>query len=178
MRRWRAIALVAAGLAIGVAMMATPAASHVGGTVGHLWNDHIKPRADARYANAVAGTDKARDADKVDGKHAGDLVAAGAFVTRNSTTGALSIHHWFNNVNGTAPTIAKLFDGYYQLDFGFDARGRHAVCSIDPNFVDTRNANCGAGTRWFATSANSKVDVTIWDPEGGSQPAEFNLLVY
>jgi uncharacterized protein YfiM (DUF2279 family) len=44
-------------------MMATPAMSHVGGTVGHLWNDHIKPRADARYVNAVAGTDRASRAD-------------------------------------------------------------------------------------------------------------------
>ena len=41
--------------------MATPAMSHVGGTVGHLWNTHIKPRADARYvrldvnANLPAG---------------------------------------------------------------------------------------------------------------------------
>ena len=25
--------------------------SHVGGTVSHLWNTHIKPRADARYVN-------------------------------------------------------------------------------------------------------------------------------
>jgi hypothetical protein len=65
MRRWRAVALLAAGLAIGVTMMATPAMSHVGGTVGHLWKDHIKPRADARYVNAVAGTDKASVADKL-----------------------------------------------------------------------------------------------------------------
>ena len=59
MRRWRAVALLATGVAVGVTMMATPAASHVGGTVGHLWNDHIKPRADARYVNAVPGTDAA-----------------------------------------------------------------------------------------------------------------------
>jgi hypothetical protein len=49
MRRWRAVALVAAGLAIGVTMMATPAVGHVGGTVNHLWG-HLKPKADARYA--------------------------------------------------------------------------------------------------------------------------------
>jgi hypothetical protein len=35
--------------------------------VNHLWG-HLKPKADARYANAVAGTDKAKDADKLDGK--------------------------------------------------------------------------------------------------------------
>lgn len=75
LRRWRAVALLAAGLAIGVTMMATPAMSHVGGTVGHLWNDHIKPRADARYANAVAGTDKAKDADKLDGFDSSQLAS-------------------------------------------------------------------------------------------------------
>jgi hypothetical protein len=67
MRRWRAVALVTFGLAIGITMTATPAAGHVGGTVSHLWNQHIKPKADARYANAVSGTDKAKDADKIDG---------------------------------------------------------------------------------------------------------------
>jgi hypothetical protein len=65
MRRWRAVALVAAGLTIGVTMMATSAGAHVGGTVTHLWG-HLKPITDARYANAVSGTDKAKDADKLD----------------------------------------------------------------------------------------------------------------
>lgn len=48
-RRTGAIALVIVGLVIGVAMMATPAIGHVGGTVSHLWSQHIKPKADARY---------------------------------------------------------------------------------------------------------------------------------
>ena len=52
-RRTGAIALVVVGLVIGVTMMATPAVGHVGGTVSHLWNQHIKPKADARYARAV-----------------------------------------------------------------------------------------------------------------------------
>jgi hypothetical protein len=30
-------------------LLATSAGGHVGGTVSHLWNQHIKPRADARY---------------------------------------------------------------------------------------------------------------------------------
>jgi hypothetical protein len=47
-RRWRTAAVLAAGIAIGVVMVATPAASHIGG-VFHLWNNHIKPKADARY---------------------------------------------------------------------------------------------------------------------------------
>lgn len=49
LRRWRAVALLTAGLATGVIMMATPAAGHVGGTVSHLWSQHIRPKADQRY---------------------------------------------------------------------------------------------------------------------------------
>ena len=66
LRRWRTITVLAVGLTIGVAMAATPAVGHVGGTVNHLWS-HLKPTTDARYANAVAGTDKAKDANKLDG---------------------------------------------------------------------------------------------------------------
>ena len=51
--RTRSTVLLAAGIALGIALTATPAATHVGGTVGHLWR-HIKPRADARYLQKVA----------------------------------------------------------------------------------------------------------------------------
>jgi hypothetical protein len=49
-RRWKLVALLAAGIAIGVVMVGTPAGAHVGGTVTHLWG-HLKPKADARYVN-------------------------------------------------------------------------------------------------------------------------------
>jgi hypothetical protein len=49
-KRWAAVALLAAGMAIGIVMVATPAGAHVGGTVNHLWN-HLKPKADKRYVN-------------------------------------------------------------------------------------------------------------------------------
>jgi hypothetical protein len=49
-RRWKLVALLAAGMAIGVVMVGTPAGAHVGGTVTHLWG-HLKPKADARYVN-------------------------------------------------------------------------------------------------------------------------------
>jgi hypothetical protein len=48
-RWWRTTTVLTLGVVIGTVLMATPAASHVGGTVSHLWNAHIKPRADARY---------------------------------------------------------------------------------------------------------------------------------
>ena len=47
-RRWRAVGLLAVGVTIGTVLMATPAAGHIG-SVSHLWNHHIKPKADARY---------------------------------------------------------------------------------------------------------------------------------
>jgi hypothetical protein len=47
-RRWKAVALLAAGMVVGISMVGTPAGAHVGGTVNHLWN-HLKPKADKRY---------------------------------------------------------------------------------------------------------------------------------
>jgi hypothetical protein len=49
-KRRTAVALLAAGMAVGVVMIGTPAGAHVGGSVNHLWN-HLKPKADARYVN-------------------------------------------------------------------------------------------------------------------------------
>ncbi len=53
-RRWRVVALLALGITIGVAMTATPAASHVGGTVAHVANHmktyfFTKSQSDSRY---------------------------------------------------------------------------------------------------------------------------------
>jgi hypothetical protein len=58
----RSIALLVAGAFIGGVLIA-PAGAHVGGTVGHLWSDHIRPLAEnifytksqsnARYVKAA-----------------------------------------------------------------------------------------------------------------------------
>jgi phosphoribosylcarboxyaminoimidazole (NCAIR) mutase len=48
-RRFRLAAVLATGIAIGVAMTATPVSGHVSTSVTHLWNAHIKPKTDARY---------------------------------------------------------------------------------------------------------------------------------
>ena len=74
LRRFRTAAVLGAGVAIGVAMMASPVSGHVGNSVSHLWNAHIKPKTDARYytkaqANTrylpAAGT--AANSDQLDG---------------------------------------------------------------------------------------------------------------
>jgi hypothetical protein len=47
-RRWKLVALLATGMAIGVVMTGTPAGAHVAGWA-HNWKQHIKPKTDARY---------------------------------------------------------------------------------------------------------------------------------
>ena len=44
------VAVLAIGIAIGVAMMATPVSGDVGTSVTHLWNAHLKSKTDARYS--------------------------------------------------------------------------------------------------------------------------------
>jgi hypothetical protein len=64
--RRRTFLSLAIGLVMGVIIAAPPVGAHVGGTVQHLWRDHIRPKADARYvndrlsavsSNALAGTE-------------------------------------------------------------------------------------------------------------------------
>ncbi|MGH3040306.1 MAG: hypothetical protein ACRDNG_00935 [Gaiellaceae bacterium] len=47
-RRWRLVALLATGIALGVVMTGTPAGAHVA-SWAHNWKKHIKPRTDAHY---------------------------------------------------------------------------------------------------------------------------------
>jgi hypothetical protein len=105
---------------------------------------------------------------------AGTLVAAGVHIDRDGSD--VVIDRWFNNVNGVAPSLTGS-NGVYIIDMGFDVSQRYAVCTVDTNWVDTRNANCAAGTRWWSPPDN-KIEVDIWDPEGGFQAGEFNLLVH
>ena len=51
--RWRIVLTLTIGVAIGSLLAATPVYSHVGGTVDHLWRDHIRPRADKRYVSRL-----------------------------------------------------------------------------------------------------------------------------
>jgi hypothetical protein len=83
--------VLAVGVAIGVALMAVPASSHVfaGGAdaVTHLV-DHMKShfftksQSDKRYANAVKETDKARNAEKLDGIDSTGFVLGGGALVR------------------------------------------------------------------------------------------------
>ena len=87
-RRWRTAALIAMGVMLGSVLAAPPVSSHVGGSVAHLWTQHIRPKTDARYhtkaqANAryydVGETvAQAGNADQLDGLDSSGFLAAGA----------------------------------------------------------------------------------------------------
>jgi hypothetical protein len=46
--RWRATAVLALGVVIGVMLTAVPAGAHFKASISHIWH-HIKPQADKRY---------------------------------------------------------------------------------------------------------------------------------
>jgi hypothetical protein len=76
MRRWRAATLLAVGAVIGMVMIATPAGAHVGGTVSHLWKQHIRPKADARYVKLRSPQAPLRSGVTIRGVIGGDFHAS------------------------------------------------------------------------------------------------------
>jgi hypothetical protein len=76
---WRMMAAVGlVGIVLGANLIA-PAGAHVAGW-DHNWKEHVRPKADPRYANAVSGTDKAKNADKLDGVDSTGFYAASSKV--------------------------------------------------------------------------------------------------
>jgi hypothetical protein len=125
-----------------------------------------------RASGNAPGTAPSVNADKVDGQHAGDLLPAAVHVTRGAGNAPVINRHR-NLVNGAAPTITQ-FAGGYDLTFAFDVSGRFPQCSVDTNFVDTRDALCTVSIPNATT-----VRVRIHDASvGGFTPAEFWLTLH
>jgi len=110
-RRWRTAAVLALGIVIGTMLLATSAGAHVGGTVLHLWNQHIKPKADARYVNVNELKQLGMLRAQKDGTAGGTTVTAGGRVQVNSVSittqraGFLVISgHAFINSDEASPT--------------------------------------------------------------------------
>jgi hypothetical protein len=105
-------------------------------------------------------------------KLANVTVAAGVHVTRGAADAPV-VESWFNNVNSVAPTISGSA-GDYDINMGFGVTDNFAVCSIDTNFVDTRDALCTV-----STPGGNTVRVRTYDTGANAQaPAEFWVLVY
>jgi hypothetical protein len=145
MRRWRAVALVATGIAIGAVMLAAPAGAHFG-TVAHFLSQH----ADPRYANAVSGTDKAKNADKVDGIDSKSL--------RSATASAFGPS--FNSVSTTEEDLASITinapaDGFIiltlQAEWHNDTANTYFVNSLVEGAaaLDNWDSDAGDADGWY-----------------------------
>ena len=102
---------------------------------------------------------------------------AGFHTVRSSQTAVPTIDKWFNAVNGVEPTLTG-GDGEFDVNVGFRTGQAFALCSVDTNYVDTRDALCTVSTPFRKT-----VRVRIWDTgtQDGTphdQDAEFWVLVY
>jgi hypothetical protein len=105
-------------------------------------------------------------------REAGALVAAGVHIERGAGDAPV-VDRWFNNVNGTAPTIIG-GNGDYDIDFKFDISDKFYVCTIDTNYVATRDATCSVNSY-----GGGVLTVRIYDTGDNTvKPGEFWILVY
>jgi hypothetical protein len=171
-RRGRSVALLVAGILAGTVLI-QPAVAHFRPRIGHLIR-HVFNRADPRYINVGEAVTNAANADKVDNLDASQLVSAGVHTSRPiSITDPPVIDDSFNYVNTTTPTISGSA-GTYDINMGFDVTDRFVLCSVDTNYVDTRDALCTV-----STPGGNTVRVRIWDTgDLLERNAEFWVLVY
>lgn len=140
-------------------------------------NNNLTRGQMATFLFRASGNDPATspsvNADKLDSRDAGQLVAAGIHVVRDRGNAPV-ISKWFNNVNGVAPTIAGS-GGSYLIDVGFATHERFVVVTVDENFIDTRDAFATA----YTPSGTNQVRAEIHDASvGGEAAAEFYLMIF
>jgi hypothetical protein len=119
-RNRQSIALLIAGILIG-AIAVSPVGAHVTSSFSHLWNKHIKPRADARYVNS-----KPRKQTINLNGFAFTTYEGGVAITRSDTRGASGLSG--NDsiaANVSLPdgvTITRLACQFYDVSAGNDLR--------------------------------------------------------
>jgi hypothetical protein len=156
-RRWKVVALLAAGVAIGVSISATPAVGHVSGWV-HNWNTHIKPRTDARYYTKPAAEaryynvgETAANADALDGVDSTALLRDDAGVY--TSTGP-------SNADDSKFTVVNCPAGKIPLGGGAVINGAVPVA-----ITGSHPAGFGTGTpgnAWWATAQEYAANGTNW----------------
>lgn len=165
-KRWRIIALLATGIAIGVVMAATPATGHISGWA-HNWTQHIKPKTDARYYTKQQSNDRFRN-------HIPGGPLAGASVAADGT-----LVKWFNR-RGGAPTVDKLGTGAYRLTFpGLVGQAAYNNSVVQVSLVSegeiyrvSYDGNPGVQTNNSAgTAADRPFDLVIFRPGALLRPA-------
>jgi len=104
-------------------------------------------------------------------------VLAGIHTTRHNRRSEPKIDKWFNSENGVKPTISG-GRGYYRIDFGFRVVDDYAQCTIDSNWVDTRDAMCSIYLQGKQTFSLDIWDTGTLDGRAHGRNAEFWILVY
>jgi hypothetical protein len=157
-RRWRIIALLATGIAIGVVMAATPATGHISGWA-HNWTQHIKPKTDARYYTKQQSNNRFRD-------HVPGGPLAGARVAGDGT-----LLRWFNR-RGGAPVVERLAVGTYRLTFpGLEGQAAYNNSVVLVSLV------FGTGEiHRESYSGNPGVDTT--DSAGAAADRDFDIVIF
>jgi hypothetical protein len=162
-RWWRTTTVLTLGVVIGTVLMATPAGSHVGGTVTHLWKAHIRPRADARYDRPTV-----KKLETIRGTIGGQVIS--------SATG-----EWGFNAQLPRAARAGLDDAHVTIDGLDEASGECTGTAANPTAAPgyvcmypyevsdmTPNAGyiwgSGDGTNWgFQASVDADlVDTGVW----------------
>ena len=98
----RDVALFLAG-AVVAGFFITPVGAHVGGSVAHLWSNHIRPKVtDLVYTKAQSNNRylmkeaKAADADELDGKNSTEFAPSQAEAWHNLAANEFSSNCWTN----------------------------------------------------------------------------------
>jgi hypothetical protein len=117
------------------------------------------------------------DSDMPLGTLGGPRLLAGFHTVRPDATSVPTIDKWFNSVNGVRPVLSA-DEGQLDVNVGFRTYRAFAVCSVDTNYVDTRDALCTVSTPF-----RKFIRVRVWDTgtQDGTpheQNAEVWVLVY
>lgn len=124
-----------------------------------------------RASGNAPGIDPSVNAAEVGGAGIGELVTGAVSITRDGSDAPV-VSRSMNNVNGTAATVTG-GGGLYHVDPGFDASGSFVSCTVNTNFVDTRDAVCTINTLNDGT-----IRVRTFDNSAGTTAAaEFHLLI-
>jgi hypothetical protein len=167
-RRWKVVALLATGIAIGVVMAGSPAGAHVGGTVNHLWG-HLKPKADARYERPViqpGQTVRGTIGFRAEASAAGVEFGANASLPRAAPVGLDDAHVEVRDADGSAtecpgsyfnPTASPGYVCIYPFTLSFATVNGGHMWGVSDNgkwgFQVSWNSTMAGPTAFFGTWA-------------------------
>ena len=147
------------GALVGALLFATPASAHFAPSISHIWF-HIKKLADPRYANAVPGTDKAKNADKLDGHNSQE------FINRSASSGA-------DEQNATPVVLTEYSTWTDVLTVNLTTQGASSKVLIVGQFT-AQNTSSNSGDIFGQVLVDGvKSDGNYWTDLGSAAPPVF-----